>query len=349
MPHPSAVRTLPHALLLLAGLLLLPFLPARGEAGDPLGLNQGPMIRLTERKYDFGRIPQQTKVEHKFSLRNDGTAPLRILKITSDCGCTVGTVPDSLVPPGQSTFVDVTLDSENNEGDVIKVLILYTNDPAEPRIDLGLLADVEPFVHADDQQLNFGQVRRGDTPTVSTRLVCDNAPQFRATGFHGGENHVNWKIEKLPDDHGVVYRISATLRPDPPLGAFTDRIEALVDHPHITFVRLFLHGVVYSYFRLSEEKLVFDPLRTGRTLTRTIRVDGDGSKPFKITEAVPSASILQSELEPDGNGYILHVTLHAPSQANLIKETIVLKTTDPGEPEIRVPVRATIVEDPGAR
>ncbi len=94
----SMPRFVPIVLLL--GLPIL--LPCRAAAGT------GPILRISAREVDFGRVEQFQTFDRQILLGNEGDAPLRILKVESSCGCTVAVPSDSIVMPGREVRLDVS-------------------------------------------------------------------------------------------------------------------------------------------------------------------------------------------------------------------------------------------------
>lgn len=61
-----------------------------------------PVMEFQETAYDFGTINRGDKVEHKFTFKNTGKAPLVIVDATSTCGCTVPEYSKTPIQPGDT-------------------------------------------------------------------------------------------------------------------------------------------------------------------------------------------------------------------------------------------------------
>jgi hypothetical protein len=334
------------AALFLAGIGAWTAGPARAENGLP-ALNQGPMIRLAERRWDFGATQQHELLRHIFRFRNDGTDALIIRHVEPDCGCTEALAVDTLLVPGRSSEIRITVDTKALEGDQQKVVSVYTNDPAEPRIDLVLTMTVKPFIEVEPRALDFKEVHRGDTPMLSARLTAARGIGFQVTGAKGGEERVSWKITPVPaDSNGACFLVEARLRPDAPYGRFFDRVEIAVKHPQVRSEKIYLKGDVYSYFTLPDQRIRFIPLQPGEQNTQEIEILADGSQPYEITGATASVPYLKPVLAREGTGYTLRVTLSAPDQQMRFNEQVTLHTTDPHQPEIPIEVKGSVAIPP---
>ncbi len=313
-------------------------------ASDRIPINVGPTIRLDARNWDFGELPQHSTASHSFTFRNDGTAPLRIHQVEVDCGCAaVGSI-DSLLAPGQSSGIEVTFSSRTYEGPQRRIVRLHTNDPAEPLIDLLITGNVIPFITVENRTLDFGTVSTGRTPNLSTVLTAGKGSEFGITGVEGGEEHVEISVESMRVQEGSAYRVMATLRPDAPLGTFNERILIKLEDARIAQERIFVRGNIYSHFILSQGRINFASVKAGRQITRRFRIDTADDSGYRITEVSATAPFLKPSVSRDGNGYELTVSLLAPNHPFRFQEDIVLRTTDPDEPEIRIMARGIVLE-----
>ena len=312
-----------------------------------LGLNEGPMIWFKDRIIDFGQMKQADHATHTFKFENRGTQPLAILKIETSCGCTAAAPADSLILPGASSGIEVTFSSRDFEGEHSKTVIVRTNDPAEPRIDLTLLADIIPFIRQDREWIDFGRTEVGTARTEAALITADLGSEFAIPAIHGGESVVEWKIipASVPDEIG--YRIEASLRPDAPLGNFTERIEIDVHHPSRQKARIGLRGTVFSHFILESSKLKFKTIAYGKTVRRSLKIEAGSSADYEITEVILHSQYLTPTLKRTESGYELEVTLATEKlkyegTRHPFTDYVRLITNDPRQPEIVIPISGVL-------
>jgi mono/diheme cytochrome c family protein len=89
---------------------------------------------------DVGTVLMDTKTEYAVVLQNSGGEPLMIHSVEPSCGCTVATPEETMIQPGKSTKLLVTLDSSLKLGAITKTIDIVTNDPQTPRSTLTLTA-----------------------------------------------------------------------------------------------------------------------------------------------------------------------------------------------------------------
>ena len=71
------------------------------------GTVAGPELTISEKLFDFGYVPQNSKVSHVFWLHNTGDQDLKITKVTPGCGCTQAPLDKQVVPPGDSARLEI--------------------------------------------------------------------------------------------------------------------------------------------------------------------------------------------------------------------------------------------------
>lgn len=90
-----------------------------------------PRLTVEPAEVDLGTVgggkPRRTVL-----LRNDGSAPLVIKGIRASCGCTVPDLAVTTLEPGESTPMDLTVDTARKHGDFRVHVYVRSNDPETP-------------------------------------------------------------------------------------------------------------------------------------------------------------------------------------------------------------------------
>lgn len=107
----------------------------------------GPKIEVSPSSYDFGTVIYGDVVKHTFTIGNIGSEPLEILRLSTSCGCTKAQVAeqDKIIAPGNSVSMLVSFDpavheSDEDLGDVTRVVYIKTNDPDDPETEVTISA-----------------------------------------------------------------------------------------------------------------------------------------------------------------------------------------------------------------
>jgi hypothetical protein len=94
-------------------------------------------IEFKEIDYNFGKIKEGDDVSYKYEFTNTGQKDLVIAKVKGSCGCTVGSKPEQPIPPGESSFIEVTFDSKGKQGSQSKTITVTANtEPANTVLTL---------------------------------------------------------------------------------------------------------------------------------------------------------------------------------------------------------------------
>jgi hypothetical protein len=131
----------PRRLALLSFLLLFAAsLAARADAPAPAVAAAGPRIVVEPASFHFGTVKAGRVVQKEFVVRNHGRAELLIDSLTTTCGCTAALTESKTVKPGGSTPLRITLTAPNEQGRLIKSVLIKSNDPGRPALEVKIEA-----------------------------------------------------------------------------------------------------------------------------------------------------------------------------------------------------------------
>lgn len=120
---------------ILAGILLaIGSMPAQDNA----------QITADELIYNFGNIEEADgPASHVFTIKNTGSGPLVITRITASCGCTQPEWSKAPIPAGQTGDVKVTYNPKGRPGPFYKTISIYSNGN-KGSFNLGIKGNVLP-------------------------------------------------------------------------------------------------------------------------------------------------------------------------------------------------------------
>jgi hypothetical protein len=132
-----------RAVAILTALTFAGFVPlaAQSESEPAESPANGPRLKIDARELDFGDVVRGETVEGAFAIENIGDQSLYIEKAQPGCGCTLASF-DAVIPPGQTGYVRVALDTTKQPRTTGRYVTVHSNDPVEPRIQLRLKAMV---------------------------------------------------------------------------------------------------------------------------------------------------------------------------------------------------------------
>jgi subtilisin family serine protease len=147
-------------------LYILPALCAHIAAGQTVSFDRD--------RVNFGCVRAGDTVVRSVTVRNDGSAPLRIERLQSSCTCVRARAGDELLAGGGSTEIEISLDAAELNGNLRRLVYVYTNDPAAPRRAIIIKATVDS--NARDAEPQMRPHQPGEV------LVCFDRQCVQLTG-----------------------------------------------------------------------------------------------------------------------------------------------------------------------
>lgn len=105
----------------------------------------GETLLMEQQVKRVGKLKEGEPVEFVFDIRNNSAAPLRILSVKADCGCTTAVAPEEAIAPGSTIKLAVQFSGRAPQGEFRRTVRLLTDgEPAEIELILsGTIVPVE--------------------------------------------------------------------------------------------------------------------------------------------------------------------------------------------------------------
>ncbi len=321
-----------------------------GKAGQP-------KLVLSMEEWDFGQKWFGEPAKAELTLTNAGTAPLKIIRVRSSCGCTVGrpksggTWNGKVIPPGGSEVMVLSYNTRKGVRKVSQKITIETNDPQRPRIEFTVRGEVRNIYEAKPtSRIIFGQINRDETRTQALELM------------NNLETPVELKLEPLPKDtpfeaqleeveKGKRYKLVVTTKPPLKIGSNVAKIvlrTGLTRVPTLTFP-------VTAYVRPRVSvvpRMLLVSNRIKRPFQRILRVNYRADKPLKITKVESSSPDITTEIiPPKGNvprggtaSYQIRVNLPPGDKLPENGAKLIIYTDDPSPEYSKIEVEVITVE-----
>lgn len=328
------------AALVLAGLPV-----AAQEAADATS-GASPKAVIASPIADLGEVSRGETTTHDFIIKNEGDAPLEITEVRPACGCTVAEY-DEIIPPGGTGKVHAELDTSGVSGAASKAITVFTNDPANPRLQLTLrIRTVEHIL------FNPGFARfvkgHGHPPGVVRQIFF--SPDFPELAIEKLESPYPFldveyrkatEEERWGDVEGNQYVVTLTLDYDEaPVGPLADHILVTTNHPKQPETQLPVSGFVRPLMAVTPSVASFGPVLIAEPMTVRFLVKNYGADPVKITSVeqdLPAAETSFEALE-EGRTYSVELVLKPEMPKGPFSSQVEIHTDNPKEPVIKVPV-----------
>ena len=131
---------------LLFRLLLLAACGGADATGGSEAAASSPTLSLAATSLPLGDVPNGQIVERDVVVTNSGGAPLVIESLTTSCGCTTAKLDTMTIAPNATATLHSAFDSGAHgpdlRGELLRQVILVTNDPARPETIVELTANI---------------------------------------------------------------------------------------------------------------------------------------------------------------------------------------------------------------
>jgi hypothetical protein len=309
-----------------------------------------PKVVVPEKIKDFGTVPQGETVKTDFVLRNQGTKTLVVKAVRPTCGCTVADF-DTEIQSGREGKVRVKLDTTGFSGPISKSILIITNDPQLPTMSVIVKARVQPYLEVLPRPLvRFNAIQNDGAEQVLT-LVGAEGQRFEATRVESSDPSVEAELRKvdqkelMPGKGEDQYEVTVRLADTTPVGTVNAQLTVHTNHAKAKRMQIKVFGIVRAVLHVTPSALQFGSveaaLQPGRNV---IVVNNRASGSVEVTDATVDDPAFTAEVYTveQGQRYQVAVTVVPTTTPGTHDSELIISTTDPEYPELRVPIRANI-------
>ncbi len=270
-----------------------------------------PRIQLDPPVLELGRMAQNEVTEWDVLVRNLGDETLEIFELSTSCPCTFPEIMDERIESGETGRIHVTFQSKTYQGDVRKVIEVYSNDPDKSYLEIGINVFVEApvFVEPDDRKLDFGEVSNGSTPTLHADFRAGENETLEISILNHDETL--FECEVLPGDDGKAStrRLSVSLKTDAPAGPVREIIRVGTNAPGAPEIDLEIFGRVEAELTADPERLNFRMIAPGSELSRELTLRSADAA-FSVTSAEIDLPGMEVEILEAGPSREIRLRIH---------------------------------------
>lgn len=339
-------RPLTLAWLILAALI----------AAAPTVLGQAdkkPVAVIVEPVKDFETTPKGKVIDHVFEVRNEGQGTLQITEVTPACGCTVVEY-DKTAAPGQTAKIRASIETRDFTGPIAKTISVFTNDPANPKLELVIKADVKPFLSVSPGYARFNYVQGENVGALRQVIWAPDNRDFKVLDVKSPYDYVSVKLreataeERNAGSTGRQWVIEVAIDPKAPVGALRDFVEATTDHPQQKVLKIPVSGFVRPRQFVTPEKVDFGQLETSALpVSTTLALTSFITKDIEVTKIETGLPGLTAEVEnmtnQPGHRFQVHLKLGPTMPKGAFEGVVKVHVSDTLNPVVEVPVKGTIL------
>ena len=196
-------------------------------------------IELETDYLDMGYIPLGEITQKEIRIYNRGKKPLIMGSIDSSCACTTGVMEKSIIAPGESEKLIVTVDPRKFEGvEALKALTIYSNAPIDTQVFLAVRSRISGELKRSAESFEFGTLSTDESAKQSI-IVTQTRPEtvlVKEIIFpKGSSEFITVIVKEVPEsewkdperaEHELVAQVVPGLKP----GNYTLETMVLFDH-----------------------------------------------------------------------------------------------------------------------
>jgi len=264
--------------------------------------SQPPSISFSEEEWDFGKIKEDERPVHIFTIKNTGREELIISRVRSSCGCAATMLSSDNIQPGKSSELKVTFNPTGYNGMVKKDIYIESNDPQFPKTKITVIVEVEPMpspkAFLSNSQWDLGLISQGDLPTFTFTvenkgeldLIIDKIDaseniqydiEIPLTILPGEKQEVTFTYNSSKHELGEVRESVRIYCNDPRRKAFSLRVDGYIKEKPTPAVSISPAGTSFNLTTDSESETI------GKFI-----LENSGEEEIKITSIKTSADYL---------------------------------------------------------
>jgi hypothetical protein len=339
------------ALVALTGSALAQEKPKAKAAAPAAKAVAAPKIEIAPETKDAGTVAKGQVIETTFVVKNSGGSDLIISDARPGCGCTVASF-DKLIKPGTEGKIVTSVDTKSFSGPISKSLLIVSNDPERPQLNLFIKATVKPFVDVLPQPYVRFAVVKGDSDTREVILVSEEKT-FKPSVAEVAQPYVKAEVapagdkDKIAGHPGDQYKLKITIGPDAPEGLLNAPIRVSTGVTQQPTIEVPVSGLVRERVSVTPKLVNFGNFTAGKDpITRNIVVNNNKPQTaIRVTRAEVSVPGFITDVVPTQEGISYTVVIKASDKVKkgALEGTVKLYTTDKEKAIIELPLRGEVL------
>jgi hypothetical protein len=313
------------------------------EAPAPAQAQAAAAIVFDELEHDFGKVGADQTVKHTFKFKNTGDTTLVIGDIKTTCGCTGTLLSQREIAPGSDGSLEVSFHSGGSGGQRRKSIFVSSNDPQKPSVKLDIAANVVVPVEVRPRTV-YWVAEKNKKSMQAVELLYDPELKLRILGLELSSPAFSASYRPINKKDELGYTIDLSCNGSLPIGNFQEKLVILTDNPEHPKLEVALRGKVAGPVKVIPDAVALGVVKADQLPVRTVRVYSTSKSDFAITAVESSNPMLSYELnrEDGSNRYEINVKLTQLPPTGAFSEKLTIKTNDPSDAVIIVPVYAYV-------
>lgn len=295
------------------------------------------------KKVDFGVIATGSEAKKYVKVTNVYDDVVQISSVGTTCGCSAATPGKQSLEPGESTLVEVKMNTHKFRQKKDSNLIIRFSRPriAESRVPIS--AYIRTDVVFDPGAIRFGDVELGQSGEASVNIAYAGRPDWEIENVKVASDDLKAALSEPQRSGGNIrYRLTVKLAATAKAGPLRDVITLVTNDKTNPFVPLMVEGTVVPDIILTPPVVNVRPLAPGETTRFQIVLRG--KKPFEVADVgcKGMADSFAASVRPAASRvHQVPIEFTAPNRPGRFSETLLVKIAERPDP-LKFTVTGTI-------
>lgn len=196
---------------------------------------------------DLGIVGSNQSLTAKWQVMNQLAHDVRVTKIRPGCGCTKAELRnlDGVVKAGSSTDVVATVSTKNVRGAKKIKIILETDAPECPMLEVNVELSVNPPIKLDAKMIDFGEVNAVVGSVKTINVQSNTEVEFHIDAVKAVEAD-RIKVDVKEVRKGKEYELSVTILAGAKVGTMRTIVQLVTDNPGIDVVEIPVYAKIVN-------------------------------------------------------------------------------------------------------
>jgi Protein of unknown function (DUF1573) len=183
--------------------------------------------------HDFGTTQHGLLRTHTFTITNTTGKPIHIASARVSCGCLSTSLTRYDIPPGETGYLVVNMDTNRFRGVWAKVVYVRFDQPESAEVRLTIQANSRDDVRLTPTSIAFGQVAPGAEPKASVNLTIGEA-NLSIVNVQTESGFIQAQARPMPGEGGgASFEITAQVRGKLPAGSWYTTVWLTTNNPAV--------------------------------------------------------------------------------------------------------------------
>lgn len=239
---------------------------------------------FSELSHDFGVVAKGARPIYTFNITNRYEETIRILGVTTSCGCTTPTLSKNEIASRETIQLDCQFNSDVGPGVKQATIRVRFAEPFVGEVQISINGVIRNDVMMQPGQLDFGVFAPGASQKLTTTITQFGNQNWTIRDVRSLYSHVGvGLVERYRGRDKVIYELSATIKDS----AEPDRLQGELllvvnDGRADSQLTIPFTGKVTSPLSVNPSLLTLTDVSAGEEVSRRVILKGD--QPFRLMD-----------------------------------------------------------------